>query len=88
MRILKHWSVNLIRGLSAMLLAILLLIIMETLGASNTWLHALGTTLVLGRCLHYLAMTEMGPAIFRPVGMVATFAIYLAAPIWILGDLI
>lgn len=69
-------------------LAILLLIVMETLGASSTWLHALGAALVIGRILHYVAMTEIGPAIFRPVGMVATLATYLVAPIWILVDVL
>jgi uncharacterized membrane protein YecN with MAPEG domain len=69
-------------------LAILLLIVMETLGASSTWLHALGALLVIGRIMHYLAMTEIGPAVFRPIGMVATFATYLVAPVWILVDLL
>jgi hypothetical protein len=69
-------------------LAILLLIVMESLGASATWLHALGAVLVVGRCLHYLAIIELGPLIFRPIGMVATFATYLVAPVWILVDLL
>ncbi len=69
-------------------LAILLLIIMETLGASATWLHALGSLLVAGRLLHYIAMTEVGPAIGRPVGMMATLAVFAVASIWILVDVL
>jgi uncharacterized membrane protein YecN with MAPEG domain len=69
-------------------LAILLLIVMETLGASGTWLHALGALLVVGRLLHYIGLTEIGPLACRPAGMFATLATYLIAPIWILVDVL
>ena len=69
-------------------LAILLLIIMETLGASATWLHALGSLLVAGRLLHYIAMTAVGPAFGRPAGMMATMAVFAVASIWILVDVL
>ena len=69
-------------------LAILLLIVMETLGASATWLHALGSLLVAGRLLHYIGLTEVGPAVCRPIGMFSTLATYLIAPIWILLDVL
>jgi hypothetical protein len=68
-------------------LALILLILMETLGASNTWLHALGATLVIGRILHYIGVTEMAPFIGRPIGMSATLIVYLVASLWILADL-
>jgi len=68
-------------------IALIILIMMEVLGASDTWLHAVGATLVAGRVLHYLAMTELGPFIFRPAGMVATNLVYLVGSVWILVDL-
>jgi uncharacterized membrane protein YecN with MAPEG domain len=68
-------------------LALILLVVMEIMGASDTWLHALGTALVIGRVLHYLGVTETGPFIGRPVGMFATIAVYLVASGWILVKL-
>ena len=68
-------------------LALVLLILMEVLGASGTWLHALGAALVIGRILHYIGVTEMGPFNGRPVGMIATLTVYLVASLWILVEL-
>ena len=68
-------------------IALIILIMMEVLGASDTWLHAVGATLVAGRVLHYLGMTELGPFICRPAGMVATNLVYLVGSVWILVDL-
>jgi len=65
-------------------LAVMLILLMELLGASSTWLHALGVLLVGGRILHYLGITSLGPFICRPIGMFATLSIYLIAPAWIL----
>ena len=65
-------------------LAVMLILLMELLGASSTWLHALGVLLVGGRILHYLGITGLGPFICRPIGMFATLSIYLIAPAWIL----
>ena len=68
-------------------LALVLLLAMELMGASDIWLHALGATLVIGRLLHYLSITELAPFVGRPIGMFATLGIYIIAPIWILVDL-
>jgi uncharacterized membrane protein YecN with MAPEG domain len=65
-------------------MALFLLIVMEVLGASDIWLHALGLTLVLGRIFHYLGLAELGPFLFRPIGMVATLATILIGSLWIL----
>lgn len=65
-------------------IALLLLISMELLGASSTWLHTLGIALVFGRLCHYLGLTEIGPAILRPVGMVPTLLTVLISSLWIL----
>ena len=67
-------------------LALLMLLMMEVLGASNTWLHALGATLLVGRVLHYGGLTEIGPGIGRPIGMFATMGVYIASAGWILAD--
>ena len=65
-------------------LSVILILLTELLGASSTWLHALGILLVSGRLLHYLGITGLGPFLCRPIGMFATMAIYLVAPSWIL----
>ena len=65
-------------------LAVILILLMELLGASSTWLHALGVLLVGGRLLHYLGIRGLGPFLCRPIGMFATLTIYLVAPSWIL----
>jgi len=65
-------------------IALFLLISMELLGASNTWLHALGAALVLGRIFHYIGLTELGPIAFRVIGMLATIATILLSSVWIL----
>lgn len=65
-------------------LAAVLLVAMELMGAGNTWLHSLGAILVVGRFAHYLGLSGMGPFIARPLGMVATFTVYLLSSGWIL----
>jgi uncharacterized membrane protein YecN with MAPEG domain len=65
-------------------LAVLMLVLMELSGASGTWLHALCTTLLVGRILHYIGLTEIGPAVGRSIGMFATMATYLASAGWLL----
>ncbi len=65
-------------------LAVALLIVMELVGAPGVWLHALGATLLVGRLLHYLGVTGLGPFVCRPVGMVATLSVYLAGSAWII----
>ena len=69
-------------------LAVVLVLLMEILGAGDTWLHALCALLVGGRFLHYLGITELAPSICRPAGMFATLSIYFVAPIWILMDML
>jgi uncharacterized membrane protein YecN with MAPEG domain len=69
-------------------LAVVLLLLMEILGAGDTWLHALCALLVGGRFLHYLGITELAPSICRPAGMFATLSIYFVAPTWILMDML
>jgi len=65
-------------------LAVVLLLLMELLGADATWLHTLGVLLVGGRVLHYLGITDLGPFVCRPIGMFATLSVYLVASSWIL----
>ena len=65
-------------------LACILLVAMELMGAGDTWLHALGATLVVARLLHYVGITGLGPFAARPLGMVGTFTVFLVSTIWIL----
>ncbi len=65
-------------------LAVVLLVVMELMGAGDTWLHSLGATLVVARLAHYLGFSGMGPFVGRPVGMVGTFAVYIVSSVWIL----
>jgi len=69
-------------------MALFLLISMEVLGASDTWLHVLGLALVLGRIAHYIGLTELGPIVFRVAGMLATIGTILAGSVWILIDVL
>ena len=65
-------------------LVAIMLVLMELAGAPAVWLHSVGGLLVGGRVLHYLALTNMGPFIGRPIGMFATMGSYLAAAGWLL----
>ena len=66
-------------------IALLLLILMEACGATDVWLHSLGTALVLGRLSHYLQITGIiKPLLFRSGGMMATIATVLVASVWLL----
>ena len=69
-------------------IALILLITMELLGASNTWLHALGLVLVVGRIAHYLGLAKLGPLAFRVVGMIATLVTILVSSIWVLFNML
>ena len=69
-------------------IALFLLISMEVLGASDTWLHVLGLVLVLGRIAHYIGLTELGPIAFRATGMLATLGTILFSSTWILIDVL
>jgi uncharacterized membrane protein YecN with MAPEG domain len=70
--------------IETMPIALLLLMVMELLRASDVWLHVLGTSLVIGRILHYVAITEIGPSLCRPLGMLATLIPILVSSIWVL----
>lgn len=65
-------------------ITLFLLISMELLGASDTWLHTLGLTLVLARISHYIGLTKLGPMFFRVIGIAGTLGTILASSIWIL----
>lgn len=65
-------------------IALFLLITMEIMGATSMWLHGLGSLLVFGRITHYLGLTEVGPTVLRPIGMVSTLTTILASAVWIL----
>jgi uncharacterized membrane protein YecN with MAPEG domain len=67
-------------------ISLLLLLAMELLGAGDMWLHVLGIALVVGRILHYVAITELGPSVCRPIGMMATLITILVSSLWILID--
>ncbi|MEM1141739.1 MAG: MAPEG family protein [Pseudomonadota bacterium] len=69
-------------------LAIVLLIVMEFLGATPVWLHALGSALVIGRIAHYLGLSGLGPAAFRPLGMILTLSSFIVSSVWILLHMI
>ena len=69
-------------------LAVVLLLVMEVLGAGSIWLHTLGGLLVGGRLLHYLGITGIGHFACRPIGMFATLGVYLVTSIWILVDML
>ncbi len=69
-------------------MALFLLIIMEVLGASNVWLHALGLMLVLGRIVHYFGLIKMLPLAFRIIGIGATLLTIFLGSIWIFVDLL
>ncbi len=67
-------------------MALFLLIVMEILGASAAWLHALGLTLVLGRISHYFGLIEIAPLAFRVFGIAATLLTIFVSSVWIGGD--
>ncbi len=69
-------------------MALFLLLSMELLGASSTWLHALGSMLVLGRAAHYFGLTKLVPLQFRVAGMVATLLTILLSSVWILLEVL
>ena len=65
-------------------LALIMLLVMELVGAGDTLLHILGALLVAGRLLHYVGITELGPFACRPVGQVATLSVYLVSSLWLI----
>jgi len=66
---------------------LLLLVLMESAGAADTWLHSLGAVLVLGRLSHYLQITGIvEPLLFRVGGMIATILPALLASVWLLHN--
>lgn len=65
-------------------IALLLLVAMELVGAKDAWLQVLGFALILGRICHYLAITELGPKVLRPIGMSTTMLTILVSSLWLL----
>lgn len=66
-------------------IALILLVLMETSGASNGLLHGLGSVLVAGRMAHFLQLSELiKPIIFRMLGMMATLLVILVSSAWLL----
>ena len=65
-------------------MALFLFVAMELVGAKDAWLHALCIALIFGRICHYLAMTELGPKVLRPIGMITTITTILVSSLWIL----
>ncbi len=63
-------------------IALILLASYELNGASAMMLHALGSTLVVGRILHAIGLTKsIGISIQRQVGMLSTFLVILVLAI-------
>ena len=69
-------------------ITIILLVILEVLGVSDIWLHALGGALLVSRIAHYLGLTQLAPASFRVIGMTVTLVIILVSSIWILSSVL
>ena len=71
-------------------IALVLLLAMELLGASNEWLHALGFALVLSRTVHYLGVTEVAPMAIqlRFVGILATLLTIVISSLWLVIDVL
>jgi len=66
-------------------LALILIVLMELNGASATWLHCLGITLVVCRVMHYLTIaTNPSNTLPRAAGMTGTLVVYLVAACWLL----
>ena len=66
-------------------LAVILIILMELSGAGATWLHALGSVLVVSRVMHYLTIaTNPANTVPRALGMLGTLGVYLVAASWLL----
>ena len=66
-------------------LAVILIVLMEAGGASATWLHALGSVLVVSRIMHYVTIaTNPANKVPRALGMVGTLGVYLVAGCWLL----
>ena len=69
-------------------LALILLVILELTGGSQTLLHAMGVTLVVSRVLHYIGLSRIGPFIARPIGMLGTMTVYVVCSVALLYALI
>jgi len=65
-------------------LALILIIVMELMGAGSNWLNGLGALLVVARILHYLGLSGLGPNVTRSMGMFGTLSVYLISCGWIL----
>lgn len=59
--------------------AIILMALAEFNGASAAYMHATGMTLLIARIMHYITLQTNPIGIGRAVGMLGTFAAYLAS---------
>ncbi len=63
-------------------LALILLASYELSGANTVWLHILGATLLVGRILHAIGLSQsIGSSVPRFVGMISTFVVLLVLAI-------
>ncbi len=63
--------------------ALLLMALAELNGAPSSYLHAMGSILLVSRLLHYFTLNIHPTAITRPVSMLGTFTALLMAPGWL-----
>ena len=69
-------------------LALALIALTEANGASDTFTHSLGLTLLVSRLMHYITLQVSPHALTRPVSMLGTFAVYLVASGWLLWKML
>lgn len=62
-------------------IALLLMLLNELNGLSQTYLLVIGCVLLFGRIAHYAQFALNAPFILRPVGMISTLAAILASAI-------
>lgn len=65
-------------------MGLILLLLNELNGLSNTGLWALGGVFLFGRLAHYIQFTAGGPFILRPLGMISTMGAILVAAVMLL----
>src|SRR5690606_24988396 len=70
-------------------LALLMLVLMEMIGASATWLHGLGALLLIARVCHAIGLTKsVGVSWPRTVGVLGTFSMLIFSAGYLLGNFI
>jgi len=67
-------------------LALLMLVVMELIGATSAWIHGLGGLLFVARVCHAIGITKsVGVSWPRTVGVLGTFSMLLIASGYLLG---